>query len=321
MIRTIKNVSNLTIWFAVLFSLSIAIATGVSISILRDKEIKDWSQQASSTVLILAENTAQQMTTGYLALDGIVERVNARAPANDMALRKIFGTEAIFQMMTDKAASSPQIDVATIVASDGEVINFTRKWPAPKINLAERDYFKAHRDNPKLDVLISDPVRNKGNGKWTFYLSRRLNDPLGNFIGLVLLGISTDYYSDFYQRINQGNNAVITLLRDDFTIMARWPVREDMLGKRNLTGSTHVIINDQQRNEGVLITSAPRLASNEESGHTRLGAVRKVQKYPLIVNYTIEEDVYLGSWKESARLIALWLAAALLQSSFHFGNW
>jgi hypothetical protein len=124
------------------------------------------------------------MTTGYLALDSIVERVNVKNLANEQALRKLFGSEARFKMLLEKASSSPQIEVATIVAADGEVVNFSRKWPTPKINLSERDYFKVHRDNQTLDVLISDPVRNKGNGRSTFYLSRRLNDVNGNFIGL-----------------------------------------------------------------------------------------------------------------------------------------
>ncbi|MFZ6750387.1 ATP-binding protein [Undibacterium sp. Ren11W] len=306
------NISNAAIMLGIFLSLIIALGTGISIKVLRDKAIRDWSQQASNIALILAENTAQQMTTAYLALDDIADRIKAKTPADDKALRALIGSEDFFQIMAAKAANSPQIDVATVVAQNGDVINFTRKWPAPKINLAERDYFKAHHGDAKLGVLVSDPVRNKGNGKWTFYISRRLNDPQGNFIGMVLLGISTDYYSDFYERISMGGKAAFILLRDDFTILARWPMFDDILGKKNLTGTTYKVIHDQQRSEGVLITDAPRLSSNSEPGHTRMGAVRMVKKYPLIVNFTIDEDVYLGAWRATTRVILIVAASSII---------
>jgi two-component system sensor histidine kinase VicK len=306
------NLSSAAILLGVSLALIIAIGSGISIKVLRDKAISDWSQQASSTALILAENTAQQMTTAYLALDDITERIKAKAPSDDKMLRALIGSEDFFQIMSAKAANSPQIDVATVLAQNGDVINFTRKWPAPKINLAERDYFKAHHDDAKLGVLVSDPVRNKGNGKWTFYISRRINDPQGNFIGMVLLGISTDYYSDFYQRVSIGGKAVITLLRDDFTILARWPATENLLGKKNLSGSTYLIIHDQKRSDGVLISDGPRLANNNATGQSRMGAVRTVKKYPLIVNFTIEEELYLGAWRDTTRLILTVAAGSII---------
>lgn len=312
------NISHLAILLGTFLVLTIAVATGVSVKILYDKAIEDWSLQAQSTARILSESTAQQMTTAYLALDGVVERIKLRTPADDADLHKLFANEATFQLLHDKAGSSPQIDVISLVASNGDIVNFSRKWPTPKINLAERDYFKAHRDNAQLDVLVSEPVRNKGNGKWTFYLSRRLNDGAGQFLGLVLLGISTDFYSDFYSRVSLDGKASITLLRNDFMIMARWPVKESILGKKNLKGSTWSVIHEQGKTEGVMLTDAPRKSSNDETGHPRMGAVRMVQKYPLIINYTIEEDVYLGVWRQNTRLIVLVAAGSILAILFSF---
>jgi len=317
----LKNISSLTVALGAFLVIAIAAATGLSIYVLREKAIEDWKRQSESIALILAENTAQQMTTAYLTLDGIVERVRKEAPADDAALRRIFGTEAIFRMMSDKATTSPQIDVATIVASNRDVINFTRSWPAPKINLADRDYFKAHRDDPKLDVLISKPVRNKGNQKWTFYISRRINDAKGQFIGLVLLGISCRYYTDFYEKIISGRKAAITLLRDDFTILARFPVIDDILGKQNLTGTTYAIIHDQKKQNGVIVTNSSRKAAEKDKtlGLNRMSAVHKVLKYPLIVNYTIEEAIYLEGWHKNVRLllaVAFGSAIAIILSFF-----
>lgn len=311
------NIIRFAVLLCVFLVVTIALATAVSVRILRDKAIEDWSLQAQSMARILSENTAQQMTTAWLALDGIVERIKLNAPANDEAMRTLFANEATFQLLRDKAASSPQFDVCTIVAKNGDVINFSRKWPTPKINLADRDYFKFHQNSTDTTIRVSEPVRNKGNGKWTFYLSRRLNDPQGQFLGVALLGVSTEYYSDFYSRISLDGKAAITLLRSDFTIMARWPIKDEIMAQRNLKGSTYSIIHDQNKTEGVIVTESPRKSSNDES-HPRMGAVRVVQKYPLIVNYTIEEDLYLGVWRQNTRLIVLVAAGSIVAMLFSF---
>ena len=129
-------------------------------------------------------------------------------------------------MMRDRAASSPFIDVVTVVAENGDVINFTRSFPAPPINLADRDYFKAQSTNPDVRNFVSVPVRNRGNNKWTFYLSRRLEAPDGRFLGLILVGLSSEFFSDFYQSIGLGEGAVLSLLRNDFVLLARAPAAD-----------------------------------------------------------------------------------------------
>ena len=83
-------------------------------------------------------------------------------------------------MLRNKTSSVPQVDVATIVALSGDVINFTRSYPPPKINLADRDYFKAHLADPKLEVFLSAPVKNRGTGTWTFYLARKIRSRSGD---------------------------------------------------------------------------------------------------------------------------------------------
>jgi hypothetical protein len=71
-------------------------------------------------------------------------------------------------------------------------------------------------------VYIGTLVRNKGNGQWTFYLSRRLNGPKGEFIGLALVGFSSTFLSDFYSKINLGSGATVSLYRRD-SRRSTWP--------------------------------------------------------------------------------------------------
>ena len=197
----------------------------------------------------------------------------------------------------------PQVDVATIVADNGDVINFTRSYPAPAINLGDRDYFQARLKDPNLGQFISVPVRNKGNGKWVFYISHRLQNRQGQFLGLVLVGFSVDVFTDFYQRFgsNLGEGTSITLYRDDFTLLTRWPRVEEQIGQKNLVGTVYTTVGIQGRKEGTTYSNDKRMVD----GHAvaRLGAARVVERFPLIVNITLTEGFFLANWRHLAQLI------------------
>ena len=61
-----------------------------------------------------------------------------------------------------------------------------------RITLAERDYFAYHRDHPGAAPYVSAPVQNKVNGKWTFYLSRRIDGAQGARFISFLSGVLSD---------------------------------------------------------------------------------------------------------------------------------
>jgi signal transduction histidine kinase/ActR/RegA family two-component response regulator len=274
-----------------------------SIWVLFERAIDDWRTQMSNLSMTLAENTTQMMNSSRLVLDGITERISDAGIADATALRAKAGTSSINQMLRDKIGGLPQIDVATIVASNGDVLNFSRTYPAPAINLADRDYFQARRDDPNMSDFISAPVRNKGNGKWVFYISRRLNGAHGEFIGMVLVGISCQFITDFYNRISLNEKAALNLYRSDFVLLARWPLKDDLLGKANLSGVTHLIVEKMKKTADVVLTSGPRFANSNEMSY-RMGAARVVENYPLIVNVTIGEDLFLSGWYKSVALIS-----------------
>ena len=140
----------------------------------RETTIEEWKINLSNMSSTLAESINQTMKAADLVLKSITDRVEDADIINDEQLRQAMGTQEIFEMLRYKASSVPQVDVATIVARNGDIINFTRSYPPPKINLSDRDYFKAHMADPKLDVYLNTPVQNCGTGAWTFYLARKI---------------------------------------------------------------------------------------------------------------------------------------------------
>jgi signal transduction histidine kinase/ActR/RegA family two-component response regulator len=271
-----------------------------SLYVSRKQDEASWRTQLTNLSLILAEQTRQEMASAYIILDSITDSVQQEGVSSAADLRVKLGTHSVFESMRDRIRGLPQIDVATVVAANGDVVNFTRSYPAPPINLADRDYFAAQLANPKLGVFISAPVRNKGNGKWTFYLSRRLTGAHGEFVGMCLVGMSSSFLSDFFRKISLGPGSSVTLYRRDFTQLARWPHSDALMGKQNRQGASFDIIERQHLHQGVQITHTPRLAEGNAEV-VRMGAARIVEDYPLIVNVTVTDEVFLQRWRESAR--------------------
>ncbi len=288
----------------------------ISVVVMRDKEIEDWRRQMSSMSLILAEQTSQTVFSAYLVLDSVTEQVRQAGVSDQTSFRGKMATPAMYGMLREKIHGLPQIDVASIIAANGDNINFSRSFPVPPINLAERDYFKAHLENPNLGDFISQPVRNKGNGKWTFYISRRLNDAQGNFMGLALVGMSVDVFTGFFERVARdlGEGATISLFRNDLTLLTRWPHKDDVIGTVNRSGSAYEIIAQQNKREGVILSNTPRFSTGEKI--LRLAAVRATERYPLIIVFVVTEDLFLASWRRSAWLVVGFTAAAVLALLF-----
>lgn len=312
-LRSMKNrTTSLLVGFASLVMLAIVAGAVLTLTLLREQETDLWRRELDNLSLVMAENTAQTMFSAYLVLDGISERIREETINDSASLRKVMGTQPIYQLLRERINGLPQIDVATIVADNGEVINFTRAYPAPDINLSDRDYFQAHVLDPKLGDFISVPVRNRGNGKWVFYLSRRLNGSNGQFIGMVLVGISVESFTNFYEKIgmNLGNDSALNLYRRDFTRMTRWPHADEVIGKRNLSSAAYITVEEMKKDHDVLFMDSTRMADNQAV--PRLIATRVLDRYPLIVSISVTEEIYLDSWRKARTLVVMITTTSLL---------
>ncbi|NVD73353.1 hybrid sensor histidine kinase/response regulator [Duganella sp. BJB1802] len=269
--------------------------------ILRGHEIDDWRQGLGNLSLMLAETTAQSMASGFEVLDSTTEVAQTllRGGGDEHAPLR---TRQLFQTMREIGTGLRQVDVISLIDAEGELLNFSRSYPAPAVNVVERDYFIWHRDHASAAPFVSAPVRNKVTDRWVYYLSRRLNHADGSFAGVVLVGISVDYFVDYFRRVSLGQHASVSLYRDDYTLMARWPQAENLMGTKVSTGVTQAVIADGL-DADVRVTRAPRVADGLRPV-LRMGAVRRVHNYPLIINATITEDLLLAGWWRNLKLLA-----------------
>ena len=182
--------------------------------------------------------------------------------------------------------------------SAGKVLNFSRSYPAPEINLADRDYFQYLKIHNESDVFYSTPVRNKGNGKWVFYLAKRINGKNNEFLGVILTGVSVEVFSSLYERIgvNIGDGIGITLYRSDKTLLTRWPLVDNLIGKVNTNPFIDQSLAAAESGNGVIFSSATGFTRQNSDPVERMISYRKVNQYPFIVGVVVPESLYLSNW-------------------------
>ena len=290
--------------------LAIFAAAGDIVWSARESQIEEWTRFASDLSLMVAEQTHQTIKASDLVLRTITDRVEETGIDSEAEFEVLMSSKEVHEILRERAAGVPQIDVATVVGINGIVLNFTRWWPAQsqtppfsKIDLSDRDYFKAQLSDPKLETYISAPVQNRGTGTWTFYLSHKIHAKSGKLLGIALTGLHVEFFSDFYRTVSGGSDRTFSVFRNDGVLLARYPPREDYLGRSFRSGSVIALGLTNNADAGATFTHVPRVT---EPGDTRarITSPRRVPEYPLLINSIIYENEFMPTWRRDAVRIA-----------------
>lgn len=88
------------------------------------------------------------------------------------------------------------------------------------VDLSDREHFRVHRDNPQEDRLfISKPVLGRVSKQWTIQFTRPIHQN-GEFAGVLVLSVPTNFFADYYQQIDVGLHGAIALLGTDRSLRA-----------------------------------------------------------------------------------------------------
>ena len=287
------------------------LATGVALWRSRSDAIEDWRNSLAIQSAMAAQHADQTLAAADAVLARVVQQVAAAAPEDEAAFRRLVGSRAMHEMIRDRRNDLPQIDVVSITDAEGQLLNFSRSYPVPDISLADRDYVASHRADPSLQVHLSQPVKNRGTGTWTFYLSRKLTSPDGALLGLALVGIESSYFESFYGSLGmEWDSTAILLLRRDGELLARMPHNEAFMGRSFREGATFRWLQAQQAlksSRGQPVPSTELLASpritDPSDQRLRIVAPKVSSLYPMVVNIMVSDTLFLRQWRSTRHWI------------------
>jgi hypothetical protein len=220
----------------------------------------------------------------YLTNQGVFD-----SPSYDVAMR----SQETHKFLQEKLAGLPQLEAITMIDADGKLINFSRYWPIPDVNVSDRDYFEALRDHPAQLTFVSRPVQNRGTGTWDIYIARRVNGLHGQFAGLILAAMSLHYFEDFYQSISLGEGSSQSLLREDGILLVRYPKTREV-GK--------MLASDGSR--ALLRSGGGTVQEESPIDHVmRIKAVHKLTGLPLAIQTARTTDSVLRGWRRTVGLL------------------
>lgn len=281
---------------------SVILGTGAYVTAHRDRQgvLAEAAEGQENLATVIAEQVRQSIAAANLVLDTVAEDAIAAHAETPAEFRQRLSQREIYDRLRDRIKGLPQIDVISIVDVDGNNFNFTRSYPPPPINLADRDYFTAHKTGTATPLFVSMPVQNRGNGTWTFYLSRSIRNSKDEFVGLVLTGIKPSFFEDFFHTVRMSDRAAISLLRDDGILLARYPQVDSAMG-RSFKDAPSFRTLRVYPNGGTMRTDEPRTSDGERE--PRVLAVKPVTGLPVVVNVSNAERLILDEWDERTNIL------------------
>jgi diguanylate cyclase (GGDEF)-like protein len=295
--------------FLILITIVVNVAV---ISHLREGELRYEEGQLRNIGLIMAEQGDRTFLSVDLAISSVADGGLAEGVIDVLSFDSKMASYGMHVLIQEKLSGVPQLDAITVLDRDGKMINFSRSWPVPELNASDRTYFHALKADPKLKTYVSEPVQNHATGTWIIFLAHRVSGANGEFLGVVIGGITVRYFDDFYEAISLADSGTIALQRFDGVMLARFP-RTDAIGK--------VFANSQRLlPDGVSGTLRER---SPIDGQMRIKAVHVLTDYPVLVVVTKTEEAALANWRGIARLMSLGAfgcVISLVIAAFAFGR-
>jgi PAS domain-containing protein len=272
---------------------AIAVGTALLLSNFHNRALVDSERELKNTALILAEQIDRSFQALELVQGSVIERMHSLRIASSQDYAREMSGQDVHRMLKDKINGLVHVDAITLIDADGRLLNFSRAWPIPPINVADRDYFKALKADAQLTSFVSEPLRNRGTGTWTVYLARKLVTPQGEFLGLVLGAIELSYFEKLFGSIVLGDHSSISLHRRDGVLLARFPRIESAIGK-SFTSAIDAL---GGRDSGTI-----RFIGKME-GKDRLLAAHRLAHYPLHIAVVLDTDAALARWQKETQVL------------------
>jgi signal transduction histidine kinase/DNA-binding response OmpR family regulator len=263
----------------------------IFLSNLRESSLQTAEANLARYSLMLVEEADRSFKSVDLVLSSIGDYLGRREVTDSASYQRIMSDQATHLLLKEKITGLPQIDAVTMINAQGKLINFSRYWPIPDVNVSDRDYFKALKADPNLETFISAPIQNRGSGTWNIYIARRLNDPNGEFMGLLLGAMSLQYFENFFASTSLGVGSSVSLVREEGTLLASYPQSENIGKQSSGTGQRALAAGGNIRD----------LSANDQT--MRIRSARMLPNYPVLVEVAQTEDNVLRSWRGMAELL------------------
>jgi diguanylate cyclase (GGDEF)-like protein len=275
---------------------AIAIGTAVMASNFRERALSSSQRELANTVLLLAHHFDQQFEEFEVVQKDLIAHMRLAGIASSEDYKRQMSSYDIHEIL--KAESNGSFDVAgvNIFDADGTLVNSSKAWPLSAVSIADRSYFKALKSNSAPTPVLIELVQSRlSGGAWTALIARKITGANGEFLGLITRGIATANFEKFFAPLALGDDAVISMFHRDGTMLARYPHIDNLIGQNFSDGPFFQILSNSDH-------GSARKTSGVD-GRDRLGSVRQLSDFPIVVVATTSVSAALADWRAQTRLL------------------
>jgi diguanylate cyclase (GGDEF)-like protein len=287
-------------------SLTIVAVSALAYTIwnLRDDAIEGAYASTGNNAALLAEQTAQTVHSIDSALVNLQRQIHNFDVGTPTNLASFISSANGYALLKEGMTQFPEADVVSVLDAKGYLIATSRSPMLAPMDMSDRGMFRHFKASPTDGLYVSFPFRSRLTSETILFFSRPLFDRAGSFVGIVNVGLPITYFKNIYESVRLLKDETFLLLRDDGTILVRYPDAKDRSGEKIAPESRW---HKAFEAGGGTFRSAGRL---DPVGH-RLISLRLVPKYPLVVTVGISEHAALAVWQKRSLFIALGSALIL----------
>jgi diguanylate cyclase (GGDEF)-like protein len=275
----------------IVIGVAIAVATAVIVTHFHERAITGATRDLRSLALIVSEQANEALHAIEITELALLEQLRndgVRSPAD---FRQALATPAMHERLVRIAHALPQLDAILAIDVEGNLVNFSRAWPIPDLNLADRDYFRALTADPELMMYISEAVQNRSTGTWTIYVAHKAVAADGTLLGIILGAVQLSYFEQFYRAVAPAAPGSLSLFRKDGILLVRYPREDPDIGRSFASNPVFKPLVDSGQDS--VVVRFPGLID----GRDRLVAARTLARFALVAAAGSSIEAILGEWR------------------------
>ena len=275
----------------VLLVAGIFAVTAMAVGEFRERTLANRERELENAVQLIARHFDQQFEDSDVVAADLIMQMELAEIASPAMFRERMSGPAANQMLRNKISSISHLGDIAIYDADGELINWSRTQPLPRINISSRAYFQAFKTNPQSEPVLLESVRSFIIDKWTTIVARRLTGADGTFLGAMVRRIDPDSYRQYFASVALAEGTAISLFDSAGKMLARYPHHEELIGQS---------FRDAPLMRKVL-TEGGRQTLRVKSlidGEERLGSAASLTHFPLVIVGTNTTAAALADWRQ-----------------------
>ena len=165
---------------AMLLSAGILAANAITLSNVRDETLRSVEASMESQAIVLAQESDRSFKVLDFALSIIADDIARLGVTDSRAFQRRLAEHDVHELLKEKSAGLSHVDAISLISVDGKLINVSRRWPIPDVDVSDREYFQWARNAARRDLYISAPYRGRAGpgpteteAPWVVSLTRR----------------------------------------------------------------------------------------------------------------------------------------------------